>query len=63
VTDVDSGTLDGVLVGSIVDAVELAVGAAEVCVSAGEEEQPATKRPRQPTAKSLLAPLAVTPKD
>ena len=62
-TDVDCGTLDGVLVGSIVDAVELAVGAAEGCVSAGEEEQPATKRTRQLTAKSLLAPLAVIPKD
>jgi hypothetical protein len=63
VTDVDSGPLDGLLLGSIVDAVGLAVGAAGGCVSAGKEEQPATKRPRQLTAKSLLAPLAVIPKD
>ncbi|MEY2415129.1 MAG: hypothetical protein QOH53_463 [Ilumatobacteraceae bacterium] len=55
--DVDAGTLDG----SIVAAVELAVGkAAEMCVSVGEEEQPAT-RTRQLIARSPLAPLAVIP--
>ena len=54
---VADGTVDGP-----VDAVEL-VGEAEGCVSAGEEEQPATKRPRQLTAKSLLVPLAVLPND
>jgi hypothetical protein len=63
VTGVDSGTLDGVLVGSTVAAAELAVGAADGGVAAGEEEQLARKRPRQPTAKSLLAPQAVIPID
>jgi hypothetical protein len=57
VTDVDSGTLDGPMVA----AVEPAVGEAEVCVSVADEEQPATRRPRQLIASSPLAPLAAIP--
>jgi hypothetical protein len=61
VTGVESGTLDAVVVGSIVAAEELTVGEADGGVAAGDEEQLATKRPRQLTAKSLLAPQAVIP--
>jgi hypothetical protein len=54
------GMMDGAVLGSVVAEAEPVTGAADEGVAVGDEEQPAKARHRQPKARSLLAPQAVT---
>jgi hypothetical protein len=54
------GTVDATVAGSVVLAAEPGTVVADDGAAAGDEEQPAKVRYRQPTAASLLAPQAVT---